>query len=307
MPTSSPLPSSTAQVNGDGSITVPMYLNDPTRVTRQIVPVAAANYWADRVLPNGGSVSGGGVVYDLADQNDRFSGREIEVGVAPGSEFPIINGNDPIARTAKVAKYGGKIKVTDEKRDRNDVRYIQRETVRAGNTMVRALHAAAVASINAAVTEFSRTAPVTLAWSSVNITGTSPTPYAQRPAADIQAAQAAQNATFGGEHEVNYDLLLLHPLDYAIAQSIYPASEGGVVRGMFPDGGGDVVVSNLITKGQPLLIEEGAAGQTRWEKPVGTESWREEAIESSWLQISCRSLYFVDNPYAILRLTGASA
>jgi hypothetical protein len=42
----------------------------------------------------------------------------------------------------------------------------------------------------------------------------------------------------------------------------------------------------------------------RIEKPLGTETWREQGTERTWVQSSVRPLWFVDNKFAVLRFTG---
>lgn len=299
--TNNPFPASPAEVNSQtGAITVPMLLNQPTRITRAVAELAQQNYWADRVLPNGGSVSGGGVVFDIAAPGDAFSGREPEP-VAPGSEFPVVNSAEPIPGSAPVTKWGSKIEITDEKRDRNDMRYTQRELVRATNSMIRRIHANTVAAIEAAVTAYSRTDTWTTQFGAiVEIGATGDTAPLARPAADVQAAQAvAENL----EYNVTYDTLLVNVLDYAELQAAYWRTS--VIEGIFPDGGGQVIPSNLITQGTSYLIASNEAGETRWEKPLGTETWRESGHEATYIQMSARMVHFVDNPYAILKLTGA--
>lgn len=297
----SPLPSSPASVNSStGDITVPMLLNNPTRINRDVAAVATANYWADRVLPNGGSVSGGGVIFDIAQPGDSYSAREPEP-IAPGGEFPILNAAEAIPATAKVSKWGGKIKVTDEKRDRNDMRYVQREQTRMANSLVRQLHRNAVAAIDAAVTAYSRTDTWTTAFASLAVVGDTQTAAASRPAADVLGAQATADQN---NHEVTFDTLLMSVLDYASLAAVSAVIGVPVDRIVFPEGNGKVISTNLIAQGTSYLIASNEAGETRWEKPLGTVTFREEEIETTWIQSSVRAVHFVDNPYAILKFTG---
>jgi hypothetical protein len=277
-----------------------MLLNQPTRVLRDIAAVSTANYWADRVLPNGGGVSGGGVIFDIAQPGDSYSGRGPEP-VAPGSEFPIVNSAEGIPGSATVAKWGSKIKVTDEKRDRNDVRYVQREQVRAANSLVRQLHRNAVAAIDAAVTAYSRTTTWTTAFSSVVNVGTTQTAYYSRPSGDVQKAQALADSL---DYEVAYDTLLVNSIDYGKLLSVYPVEMGGVDRGIFPEGNGQVIPTNLIAAGTSYLIASNEAGETRFEKPLSVEIIPDRPIQTTWIQLDARAVYFVDNPYAVLKFTG---
>lgn len=299
--TNNPFPASPADVNSQtGAITVPMLLAQPTRITRAVAELAMVNYWAYRVLPNAGGVSGGGVIFDIATPGDAFSGREPEP-IAPGAEFPVVNSAEPIPGSAPVTKWGAKIEVTDEKRDRNDVRYTQRELVRATNSMIRRLHQNTITALETAITAYSRTDTWTTQFGNiVEIGATGDTAPLARPAADVQAAQAVAD---NGEYMVTYDTLLVNSLDYAELQAAYWRSN--VNQGIFPEGNGTVIPSNLVTQGTSYLIASNEAGETRWEKPLGTETWREQKHEATYIQLSARAVHFVDNPYAVLKFTGA--
>lgn len=297
-----PLPSSPAQVDQQtGAISVPLLLQQPTRILRQMATVATYYYWADRVLPNGGGVSGGGVIFDVAQPGDSYSAREPEP-IAPLAEFPVSNAAEPIPATAQVAKWGTRLEISDEKRDRNDVRYVQREQVRAANTMVRRLHTNAVAAIDAAVAAFSRTTTWTTPFANVVPVGATQTDVQRRPVADIQHAQAVADLNL---YQAQYDTLLVNAIDYATLQAIYPAERGGVDRNLFPEGNGSVIPTNLLVQGTSYLVASNEAGQTRWERPLTTEVWREQEVQATFIQYDTRAVYFVDNPYAVLKLTGA--
>src|SRR5690606_33117534 len=95
--------------------------------------------------------------------NDVFPTRAAQK-VAPGAEFPEVTFDRPEPKTAQVEKLGGKFRVTDEARDRNDMSSIQLESVKLGNDIQRQLHARALTELEAAITAIG---------SDLQITGTS--------------------------------------------------------------------------------------------------------------------------------------
>src|SRR3954469_22697122 len=101
------------------TITVDTMLNQPTRVTRMIMDLTLQRFIADRVFASAGGVSGGAVVYDQAILNELYTDRDVQ-RVAPGEEFPIITSSRQAPKLAQVEKWGGKVFVTDEARDRNN-------------------------------------------------------------------------------------------------------------------------------------------------------------------------------------------
>jgi hypothetical protein len=44
-------------------------------------------------------------------------------------------------------------------------------------------------------------------------------------------------------------------------------------------------------------------GEQRYEKGIGTEVWRDQATQRSWVQSDVRAVRYVTNPYSIVKLT----
>jgi hypothetical protein len=94
-------------------------LKSPTRITRMIMDITRERFIADRIFASGGGVTGGAVVYDQAQANEMYLGRDVEQ-IAVGSEFPLVTSDQLAPQTALVEKWGGKTFIFDEARDRND-------------------------------------------------------------------------------------------------------------------------------------------------------------------------------------------
>jgi hypothetical protein len=94
-------------------------LKQPTRVTRMIMDITRERFIADRIFASGGGVTGGAVIYDEVQANEKYTSRDVEQ-VAPGAEFPLVTTEQLVPNVAEVEKWGAKVFITDEARDRND-------------------------------------------------------------------------------------------------------------------------------------------------------------------------------------------
>jgi hypothetical protein len=277
-------------------ITVDMMLNQVTRITRMISDLSLQRFIADRVFTNGGGVSGGAVIYDVADLNELYAARDVEK-VAPGGEVPLITGLERGPEVAEVEKWGGKVFVTDEARDRNDTAKFTKLMRQLTNTIIRKINARAMETMRASVTAYNQTV-IGHDWSAVITAGTNASTAAQYPLADFAlAAQMAEEDELG----IEYNLWLLNPQEYAQLIITYQAAG---LREILNELGISIYVSNRVPAGRAYAVASGQVGQIRIEKPLGTETWRDPDHERTFVQSTVRPLMFVDNPYGILEFTG---
>jgi hypothetical protein len=155
-------PLGTPSVSGS-TYTVDLMLKEPTRINAYVSNVALYGYFAERIFNNAGGVSGGALLYTQLTTNDLFPTRRAQ-NVAPGAEFPEVTFDRPTPKTAQVEKLGGKFRVTDEARDRNDLTAIQSEGTKLGNDIRDQLHTRALAELDASIAAIG---------SDVQVTGTS--------------------------------------------------------------------------------------------------------------------------------------
>lgn len=277
-------------------ITVNMMLQQPTRVTRMISDLSLQRFIADRVFSNGGGVSGGAVVYDVAEENELYLARDVEQ-VAPGAEFPLVTSEERAPSVAQVEKWGGKVFITDEARDRNDSAKFTRQMRQLTNTIIRKINARCIEELTNAIVTYNQTV-VGHDWGAVITAGTNASSASVYPAADFAfAAQAAEEDELG----ISYDLWLLNPQEWTQLIVLYGASG---LRELLQELGISVYVSNRVPAGTAYALAAGQVGQIRIEKPLGTETWRDPDHERTFVQSGVRPLFFVDNPYAVLRFTG---
>jgi hypothetical protein len=271
------------------TITVDQMLKQPTRITRMVMDITRERFIADRIFANGGGVTGGAVVYDVAQANELYTGRDIEV-IAPGAEFPMTTTEQLAPAMAEVEKWGAKTFILDEARDRNDTAGFTKLIRQLANTIVRKMNQRAIAELEKALAGGSRNVIGN------NWAGYDPEvdPPQQSPAFDFgKAEMQAQNEEMG----VDFNLWLINPQEALQLTAIYgPALTAAGMPGFYS--------SPRVPAGTAYVLAEGQVGQMRVEKPLYTVTWREEKVERTWTQTGVRPLWFVDNLFAVLKFTG---
>jgi hypothetical protein len=278
------------------SISVDTMLNAPTRITRFIMDLTLQRFVADRIFTNAGGVTGGAVVYDIAQANELYATRDVEI-VAPGSEFPLITSDRLAPATALVEKWGGKVFITDEARERNNSALLTNQLRQLSNTIVRKINQKAIAVLEAAVTAYTRTF-VGVSWTTPTTTAAGTVTPAITPARDFgEAARISETEEMG----VSYNLWIIHPTQYAKLINLYGAAG---LNDLLSAMNLSIYVSNRVTAGTAYVVDGTTTGEMRVEKPLGTETWREPETERTWVQSSVRPVMYVTNPFGILKVTG---
>jgi hypothetical protein len=282
------------------TISVDLMLNQPTRITRYLSDLTLRGYWADKVFTPSGGVSGGAILYTQLTQNELFvsSSRDVQ-NVEPGAEFPLVTFDRPTPLVKPVEKFGGKFFVTDEARDRNDPMMLQQGAQRLSNTISRRIHTNAVAEIDAQITALGGSAQTATGndWSAVVTTGSSATNAPGWPAADFAKVQLLADQK---ELGVQFDTWILNPVNANEFRLAY----GNEWNAVLADAGVSFVVTNRVTAGTAYVVESGQVGQMRLEKPLSTETWREQATQRTWVQSDVRPVFIITNPYGIAKVTG---
>src|SRR5262245_5321392 len=282
-------------------ISVDTMLKTPTRITRMIMDMTLQRFVADRIFSSGGGVTGGAVVYDSVEANDLYTSRDVE-RVSPGAEFPIITSARRAPGVAEVEKWGGKVWISDEARDRNDSTLFTNQLRQLGNTIVRKINARAIQVLEAMFTAYpSRVVPSKAqavgGWDAVTPYGATPTNPGAWPAADFaMAAEISETDELG----IRFDLWILNPSNYTDLLLLYG---GDGIQELLSTLGLEIYVSNRVPVNTAYVVAQGQVGQMRTEKPLGTETWREPNRERTWVQASVRPLMFVDNRFAALKVT----
>lgn len=283
------------------TMTVDVLLNNPTVITRDIARLAEANFFASSVFSDAGGVEGGAVLYELppTTTTDLYMANAIQE-VAPGEEFPTNYPNRGVPVVAKPRKLGTKWEVTKEAKKRNNTRVIQRAMTQTANTIALTLDAMAMGVMNTAITANSRTV-AGQSWATAAAVTNANTSGTNHPVSDILGVQTVLEGEERGQH---INSIILNPAQMLSLTQI--AIRQGVTVNQILAAAGitSVTVSKRVTAGTAILYEAGQVGGWANEFPlVGVVEW-DWVTESWWYQWSVSPVMFVDNPYAIYRLTG---
>lgn len=284
-----------APVVSGNDISVDEHLQNPTRITRMISELSYEQFIAEEIFASAGGVSGGAVIFDVASTNELYATRDVK-RIAPGQEFPLIATDRLAPQTAEVEKWGGKTFITDEAKDRNAQALFTNEVRRLTNTIIRKVDQKAMSVLADAVTTYNRTV-VGQDWSAVVTTGSSASSAQEWPAADFAAADlAAENLEIG----VKYDTVLVNPQE--MASLIVTYGEG--LNSLLTRLGKRVRSSVAVPAGTAYFLASKQVGEMRIEKPLSTETWREQKTERTWVQSGVRPVMYITNPYNVLKMTG---
>ncbi len=280
------------------SLTVELALKQPGRITKRIADLTLQKFIVDRIFASSGtSVAAGAVIYDQVTANELYTDRDVEQR-APGQEYPIVGGSRQAPKVAKAEDWGGKFFVTDQARSRNNVSTFDNQVTQLSNTIVRKVNARAVATLEAAITALGGAGVVPGSdWANVTLTGTSPTPNNQRPAADFAKVQLAADIE---ELGVVYDLWIVNPQEKHNLTVAY----GPDWRAVLDAAGIEIFDSNRVTAGTAYAVARGQVGFLDYEKGLTTETWREEKTRRNWVQSYVEPIMGVTNPYSIKKVTG---
>jgi hypothetical protein len=279
-------------------VSVDLMLQQPTRVTRYLSDLMLKNYFANRIFTPAGGVSGGAVLYTQLTTNDLFPTRDVQ-NVEPGGEFPLVTFDRPTPLLAQVEKFGGKFFVTDEARDRNDPQLLQQGSMKLANAIYRGIHQRALAVLDAQISALGGGAQTVVGhnWSTVVTAGTSATSASGYPAADFAAVQLLADQK---ELGVQFDLWIVNPAQLAAIKVLY----GNTWFQVLQSWNITMIASNLVPAGTAYVVAEGQVGEQRLEKPLGSESWRENETQRTWIQSDVRPVFYVTNPYSVGKVTG---
>lgn len=280
-------------------LTVDTALKQSGRITKRLSDLTLQRFVVDKIFAGSGTTTqSGAIVYDQLQKNELYLSRDIEAR-APGDEYPIIYGERSNPLVAKSEDFGGKFFVTDEARDRNDVTGFNQNVTQLGNTLVRKVNSRAIETLEAAITAIPNGAGVVVGndWSSVEITGTSPTPTSGRPIADFANVQLSAEIE---ELGIVYDLWLINPVQHAALVSIYGADLAGILA----SANVELFSSNRIANGTAYAVARGQVGFLDYEKGLNTTTWRDEETRRTWVQSFVMPIMGVTNPYAVKKITG---
>lgn len=283
------------------NITVDTMLKQPTRITRMLMDLTLQRFFVDRVFTSSGGVTGGAVIYDQATENELYLDRDVE-RVESGQEFPLTSSARRVPKVAEVEKYGGKFYTTDEARDRNDAAAFVNEVRRLANTIVRKINARGVEVLDAAIAgNGGLSEMVGNDWSAAIPNGSNPTAPALTPGADLAEVHLTADQR---ELGVEFNLIIVNPVQKYEWNLFYGKNAQQALNDLGFD---EMYSSNRVATGTAYAVAEKQVGEMKVEQPLATETSREGAPQMrqrTWTQSSVRPLFFVTNPFAVMKITG---
>lgn len=105
----------TPTLSGD-LLTISRFLANPTAIQRRLRDFRDLRFVSDQILTQRFRSTGGAVLYEQSES--QLTDRTVEA-VAPGSEYPYANLPTGTAALAAIAKWGQKVRITDEEITRN--------------------------------------------------------------------------------------------------------------------------------------------------------------------------------------------
>lgn len=308
---SSSHPFAAPTVSGN-TISVDTYLKQPTRITKMLEDLTLQRFVSEYIFSKGPKPSGGAVIYDEITANDLYLDDDVQ-RIEPSGQFPRLDGSRLAPKVAKVSKYGGEVEIAWEARDRNDQRAFSRDITRLSNTIVRKINTQAIAALDAALAIHTAQATTmgalgldgwaTGAAATGVVTGMG-TAFAQidRPDALFSAVQLLADVQ---ELGIEYNCLLVNPTQTAQMSRIYGGAKN--LRDVLGEAGMALVKSNRVTAGTGYFVAQGQVGGMGLEQPLATRVYTEDRHQRDVVQSSVIPLFYIDNPTAIVKVTGLGA
>lgn len=298
----------TPTINGR-DITVDFLLKNPTVIASRVANFALQRLISGYIFRTVGNVQGGAVIYNRIDSNQVYLSRGPRT-VAEGAEFPLVEAQEPAPLIITTSKLGGQWQITDEARRRNSQDAMEQVQTKMVNNFVRnqdLLCMAALANdpvISAAVGADGRqggTQAAVAQWSD-NTNG--------NPIKDIATAVANIN---NRELEYTVDTVLVNPVD-ATNLLIRPdirmalpreSSDNPILSGAL-NGFMDLswIQSNRVPQGTAYFLQRQIIGAVAEEVPYRVETERLMNRQVTAMYASRTTGVFIDNPYAVIKLTG---
>jgi hypothetical protein len=293
------MPLYTPTLSGN-QLTVDMALKQPTIIRKRIAELADSQILIDKLFHMFGQPAVGHLLYNVLKATDYYLKRDVEQ-VAPGDEFPVVEGVEPETKIAYIEKWGGYFPVPDEKVRRNDEIYFDNQTTQLANTIAAKVDARAMDALTTALANGAQNIPGN-SWADLVTIGdpTTLTPSSQLPTADFATVHMTNTLQ---ELGIKADLLLLNPGQARDLRVAYADK----LDAMLKSAGLEMFENPRIPDGEAYAVRRGQVGIVGFEKPLTVETWREPKNQTSYVLAYVMPLFAVDKPYAAKRLTGLNA
>lgn len=289
------------------TLSISRFLQSPAALQRRLRTFRDLRFVSDQLLTQRFNSQGGAVLYEQSEPS--VTDRTVE-SVSSGSEYPYANTPAGTAALAAIAKWGQKVKLTDDEIARNQFggSAVDRSLRKVVNSIISQVDSITMSAIYSAITA---TFAVTTAWDQA-------TPTFLR---DILRAKAA---VYGLNQGYNPDTLGLNDTQYAYLMSDETftnalqreTTDNPVYTGMVERIAGlTIVVSPTITN--PLVVDatqlggmademDGAPGYSVSDLGVQVKAIRLDGNDAWDLQGRRKTVPVIQEPGAGIEITGTA-
>ena len=287
-----------APVVANNGITVDMAFKQPGRINKRLSDLTKQKFIASEIFGEAGTTTvTGAIIYDVITINELYTKNDVEQR-GPSDEYPVVQGERLQPKVAQSEDWGGKFWMEDGAIRRNDAAQMDRLTTQLGNTIIRKVNQRTVAVLEDVISNLGGAGVIPGSdWSDVTLTGTSPTPNAQRPFADIIRTQLAADVE---ELGYVYNVWIMNPQQEADLKIAYGENYASILQ----SANISTFVSNRVTAGTAYAAVRGGVGFLGYEQMLTTETWRTPATKQNWVQASVLPIMGVTDPYALKKVTG---
>lgn len=284
----------------DGALTLDLFVQEPTRVSRYVADVVAANLISPYLFSTTGA-AGGAILFDQITELE--AGTDTDPGIiAPGGEFPRIGSElgEPIIRT--VQKSGGEWEITREALLRNKPDVLQRHAQRVANKMVRDIDGRAFKTITDDLQETDGALSLTSAgWGTAQTvaegTKTAKTGSNQVVAELLQAKLLSEETELG----YNLDTLIMTPAEHTAMQILLGVDGWAQI---LTDLGLTAFKTTALPAGTALLLQRQMAGTMGVEDPISTDTEYVKARQVQMFYTWSSMAFGVTDPFSVVTITG---
>lgn len=291
-----PLSPATVQ---NGSITVDMFVKEPTRISRYVSDIVQANLVSQFLFTTVGA-TGGAILFDRLEKNDALANQNPGV-IAPGAEFPSMDAGRSEPIVERVVKTGGKYEVTREAQIRNNPTLLQRGAGRVANTMVVDIDTRAFNALSATLGSFEGALTVmSSGWASAakvaNSAKTAVTGDGQI-VSDLLDAQALIDETRLG---YKADSLILNPKDSVTLKKVFGIK---MWREILNDMELKLYKTSAVKPGEGFVLQSRAAGVMGVEDPISTDSEYIKSRQVTEFYTWATMAFGITDPLSIVKLS----
>jgi hypothetical protein len=288
------------------NVTVSRLLQQPLVIERRLGEAIQPQYWMGDVFQSAGSAPSGAVIVEEWTP-DLVALSRLEEELTEDVEVPLAGIDVGDIKTLEATEHGIGYILTDKHIRRNNRWIMDRRERALAFTLADGQNRRGLAALNLAISAHSRTfaAPD---WSSVVPDGSTPSRrdiWPHSTIALVLAEQKADRIPFG------YDTMIAHPLEVWRLRVLYGGPTGSPLtlqQLAAAIGIGQIIedTTGTVVHGEPILVASTGIGGYVEEDPTTVEVIPERRRKRTVVQASGAGLYFVDNPYGVLKLVGTA-